>query len=236
MKTRRFFYPFLFAALLATFFVATAFAPNDRITEERDLDPFDEIGLAISADLYLTQGAQQPVKIEASEEVLANIETKISGGHLEIKFKESMRNPGDIKIWITIPEIEELNIAGSGSIFATSGIETEELELNIAGSGNMELSKVICDEIEANIAGSGNLKMDNSTAEEAEISLAGSGDAQINGLKVAEASVSIAGSGDCIIHVTDELDVSIVGSGDVKYEGDPRIEVSTIGSGKVKKI
>ena len=109
----------------------------------------------------------------------------------------NLRRHDGIDIYITLPMIDELAIAGSGSIVGETDFrDVEDLEISIAGSGDVKL---------------------NGAGEDLEINISGSGNVDLAKFKVEDCEVSIAGSGDCEINVSSSLDVSIAGSGDVKY-------------------
>ena len=203
--------------------------------EERDVPSFSGIGLAIPADLFLTQGSPQKVVIEADENDLGKIETDIRDGVLQIKKeKQWSQNLKNVKIWITVPEVDALHLAGSGMIQAEKAIQSEELELKISGSGKIILKELSAGEVEAAISGSGDLILGGS-AKEMDLAISGSGTALAQALKVDNCSVQISGSGRCEVDATVDLEAAISGSGKVTYYSNPVVNAAVSGSGKVKK-
>jgi len=201
--------------------------------EERDVSSFTGVSLGISGDLYLTQGSPQKVVIQA-EKNLDEIETQVRDGVLRIKTDNWTSRIKGVKIWITMPEVEALNVSGSGDIIAETPINADELELKVSGSGSINVDELKGDEIGAAISGSGDLKLAGS-ADEMELRISGSGSVYAEGLKVNECGIKISGSGSCKIDVTGELDASISGSGKVTYYSNPQIDARVSGSGKVRK-
>ena len=212
--------------------LATAIAFG-QAKEERDVSSFTGISLGIAGDLYLTQGGSQKVVVQA-EKNLDEIETVVRDGVLRIKTDNWTSRIKGVKIWITISEVESLNVSGSGTILAETPIESDELELRVSGSGKIKIPELSADEVEAAISGSGDIIL-SGTADEMDVRISGSGNVHAENLKVDECGIKISGSGDCSIGATDELDVSISGSGKVTYYGDPRIDARVSGSGKVRK-
>ncbi len=202
--------------------------------EERNVSEFSGISLAIPADLYLSQGTPQKVLIEASADDLADIETVVKDGHLKIKTENYRARLSDVKIWITVPDIEALYLSGSGKIFAETPINSDELEFKVSGSGRIEIKELKGGEIEASISGSGNISLAG-TGKEMEINISGSGKVLAAGLTVEECDARISGSGSCEIDATGELDAAISGSGRVVYYSNPQVDASVSGSGKVHK-
>jgi len=51
-------------------------------------DPFTKLKLKISADLFLTQGNDNSIKIDAPDEIADEIVTEVKNGTLTIQFKK----------------------------------------------------------------------------------------------------------------------------------------------------
>lgn len=218
-------------SLVLILFASLAFSQN---MEERDVSDFSGISLGIDAELYLTQGSPQKLVIEASEGQLAKIETVVRDGHLKIKTDSYNARFKDVKIWITIPGVEALNLSGSGKIIAETPINSEELEIKMSGSGKVKIKELKVEELDAAISGSGDIYLFG-TATEMGVRISGSGSIFASKLKMEECSVKISGSGNCEVDVTGELDVHISGSGRVTYYSNPQVDAVISGSGKVKK-
>jgi hypothetical protein len=219
----------LFSILLLSA-TLTAFGQGKK---ERDVSSFTGVSLGIAGDIYLTQGSPQKVVVQA-ENNLDEIETEVRDGVLTIKTDNWNSKIKGVKIWITMPEVESLNVSGSGDILAETTINTDEIELKVSGSGSIDVPELKADEIGAAISGSGDLKLAGS-ADEMEMRISGSGSVYAEGLKVNECGIKISGSGSCRIDVTGELEASISGSGKVTYYSNPQIDARVSGSGKVRK-
>lgn len=209
-------------------------------TEKRNTNSFTEISLRVAANLFVEQGDEHSVEITASETTLNKIIVEIDDDKLIIRFSLEDRwindfTPGPIDIRVVTKRINELNVQGSGNIYASGLIETNSLDLMVAGSGDIKLSDVSCDNLEADIAGSGDIIISGSkVCREMDVNIAGSGDMIAYQFETETAYVKIAGSGDCEVFATNHLDVKVFGSGDITYKGDPTIKSQISGSGSVR--
>jgi hypothetical protein len=219
--------------LFSIFLVSATLISFGQGKEERDVSSFTGVSLGISGDLYITQGSPQKVVVQA-ENNMDEIETVVKDGVLRIKTDNWNSKIKGAKIWVTMPEVESLNVSGSGDIVAETPINADELELKVSGSGTIDISELKGDEIGAAISGSGDIKLAGS-ADEMELRISGSGSVYADGLKLSECGIKISGSGSCKIDVTGELDASISGSGRVTYYGNPQIDARVSGSGRVRK-
>ena len=206
-------------------------------TQTRNINKANRIKLAGSFDVEIIQGNTTGVQIEGDENILPYIIITEKDGFLVIKSKDhfSYSSTDKIKIRITTPQLEQVNLVGSGDIIGKGKfIGADKLKLNIAGSGDIRM-EVNTPTIESEIAGSGSITLSGETKDET-ITIAGVGDYNSDGLKAENAKVIIAGSGDVKVFAASHLNVSIAGSGNVSYKGNPTIKQHIAGSGDVKKI
>jgi hypothetical protein len=229
----------IFSGIALLFFFQLA---NAQKTETRQLSPFSEVSLRVSANLYVEQGTQSQIEITADQGALDKIIVEVVDHKLIIRFSiEDMWfsnfNPGKVTLKVITPEIESLSVAGSGNIIAEKPINTRVIELNIAGSGDIKIASLACERMEADIAGSGDIIVSGEkTIHEIELKIAGSGSLKANQLKAEYGKFWIAGSGNCDVSISDLIDAKILGSGDIRYSGSPSINSSVSGSGKIHKI
>ncbi len=240
MKKRQFIVVILTTVLLTVFFCLRAHSstiiPDSK--EIRNVGKFSSISLSMAAKVYIEQGPECRLEIEADDDDLEKIKTEVKNGKLNISTKNWTSNlKGNVIINITMPELEGMVIAGSGSIVAGSKFSCEELDLSVTGSGAIKMENLSVGELDAMITGSGNIKLNGDpAADELSLTITGSGSYTSEGLKINEANISITGSGSAKVHVIKKLQTNITGSGNVYYQGDPIVNANSTGSGKTKKM
>ena len=207
-------------------------------TEKRDVKDFTGIELAISGDVFLSQGDNYSVTIEAEKDIIHKIETVVEGGTLRIKTEKGFNitwGDAKLKVYVTMPKVEKLAISGSGDIKAETSIKSDQLLLSISGSGDISIPSLAVTDLKAKISGSGDINVEGKSAGgNAVVDVSGSGDVSISGIEFTDAEVSIVGSGDAYIAVKENFTARIVGSGDIRYSGNPRIDAKITGSGELK--
>lgn len=201
------------------------------VTRDISLPDFNEIELNISADVYLTQGNEQSIRIDAEQNIIDNIIIKVVRDKWNIDFFERVWRHDDIRIYIAIPEITDLEINSSGDIHGRGTINTNNLKLDINGSGDVELD-VDANSVYNNVDRSGDIKL-SGTTHNLNIKINGSGDVKAFSLMAYACVIDVNGSGDSKVYVNNVLKVSINGSGDVYYKGHPQITTHDNGSGSV---
>jgi hypothetical protein len=199
------------------------------------LDDFSGIRLSISADVYLTQGNTQSVRISAQQNIIDLIETQVEDNIWKIKTEENIDDHAPIKIYITVPRMTYVKLSCSGDIYTENTFTGNDLvEVGISGSGDLRF-KTTARSIEATISGSGDIELDGST-ENLNISISGSGDVDAKELMSSNCEVKISGSGGAKVHATQNLNVRVSGSGDVYYKGSPNVQSRISGSGDLQSM
>ncbi len=206
---------------------------------DREVGPFTKLELSVAADLHLTQGDTHKLVLEGDEDDLEDIETEVRGGTLKIEHKKAFHFGSNdrITIYVTMKDIEELSVGGSGNIEAETPIRSGDIELNVSGSGEINIDELEASNAELSISGSGDIYLSGSKSlKSLECDISGSGELHADRLKAGTADLDISGSGGCKVHVTDELEVDISGSGKVRYKGQPRVNADISGSGDVESF
>jgi hypothetical protein len=188
--------------------------------EVREVSAFDAILFAGPGDLKITVGEERSVVLQGDQRLLEEIETEVKGGRLFIKrenqswFSFGRKNYGRLKVRVSMPELDEATLAGSGDL-DVEGLDGGETELVIAGSGDIKAQ--------------GKLEF-------IRLVINGSGEIEARDLEAENADVTINGSGEVVVKVSGDLDATINGSGDIEYIGEPKnIRKSVRGSGDIRR-
>jgi hypothetical protein len=183
-------------------------------SEERSVTDFTEVSLSGLGILTIELTDRQSLSIEAEDNILPWIETKLEGERLTIGFKEG------------------------ADIFPTKVIRYNLTAVNLdaidlSGAGSIEAKDVLVDHLEVSISGAGSLTVSGSVDHQ-DIMLSGLGSYRARDLASNTAEIIVSGAGNATIRVTGRLEATISGAGNVTYYGDPVIEADVTGLGRVK--
>ncbi len=208
---------------------------NAQTKETRDVDNFTGVAFGVAGTLILEQGNTFSVVLEGDEDFLEEIETTVRGNRLIIRH-DRLWSFGNKKVtaYVTMPEIDNLSVSGSGKMIAEGVLKTADLNMSVSGSGSVELKDLMAESVDCSISGSGSIEL-NGKAEDGELSISGSGNYSGQDFQLKTLDVSISGSGTCRAMVEEDLEARVSGSGDVYYTGNPRVDARVSGSGKVRK-
>ncbi len=232
-----------FFFFLALSFSACRFISGERVdgngirsTEQRNVADFNGVSVSGGMDVIVSSGSYS-VRIEADENLLQYIETELDGNLLEIGPRKgyNLRPEQDIKVYVSAPYFNNLEVSGSGSVVSESRIKAENrLVADISGSGDMKLD-VDAPEVDMEVTGSGSVTLSGATRKlRSEIN--GSGELYAFNLMSEETEVEISGSGDAEVYASKVLGISVSGAGNVSYKGNPpSLNQNVAGSGSVRK-
>jgi hypothetical protein len=204
---------------------------GETVTQEIFLENFDKIDMAIDANIFLYKGDTQKIEIEAQKNIIENIKVNVRSGKWNIDYDETVGKHNPVKIYITLPEISQIILSGSGDIYSEDTFDVENLKLLIPGSGDIDFA-VNTDNADISVSGSGTVFLEGNTIDQ-DISVSGSGNCKCFSFFSEKTDISISGSGNCEVFARDNLLVDISGSGNVYYKGNPDISSHITGSGDV---
>ncbi len=184
------------------------------ISQTRSTEPFQRIESNLAVDLKIEVGKAQSIAITFDDNLIDFIRTESDGRTLVIDSDESFSTRNNVKVVITVPQLDLVNSEGSGTIDIIN-LDSKRFRAIISGSGELTANGK-ADLLEIEINGSGDVRTDEVVAREVTVSINGSGSAEVNAVEV--------------------LDGEINGSGDILYVGRPdNVHSSVNGSGTIRK-
>lgn len=204
------------------------------VKEDRQVKRFTKVVLKSSGNVYIKQGTTASAQVETDDNIQKYIKIEFDGSTLNITSDVSIC-PKKLNFYLIMPEIELLNIKGSGNIGVKGPVNTDKIEIKIDGSGDIKIKDINAVAARLLINGSGDVEA-NGTIKSLSCNIKGSGDINFKDVKTQNCEVSIYGSGDVRVDVDENLDITILGSGDVIYSGNAQnIRQKVLGSGSVIK-
>ena len=232
----------LFAIILSVAFLFQACDPfngiratGDDITLTFNETDFHGLNLEIPATAEVRVGSEYSIVITCEETAMPYVETRVTGGILNIYFSRNIRDLDGMKIVVTAPAWDDFDLSGSGKIKILDAIEGDELRLDISGSGDIIADDAVFNKTYFKVSGSGDLELAGS-ADMLDGRISGSGNVDCLDFPVKSAYLKVSGSGNMTVNVLETLDAEVSGSGDIEYTGNPQVNVVISGSGKVRKI
>ncbi|MDX9725018.1 MAG: head GIN domain-containing protein [Bacteroidales bacterium] len=193
---------------------------NNVVRKDREAGNFTGLRVSSGIDVYLKQGGNETISVEADENLHEYIITEIRDGVLHVYSEVNIRDAEMKRVYVTMNDIRSLKTSSAGDIIGETPVKSDNLELSATSAGDIKL-EVFARLIEADISSSGDVTL-TGEADELDASLSSAGDLNAFGLEVREADVSASSAGDASINVSERLKARASSAGDINYRGNPK--------------
>ena len=224
--------------------ILIVFTVSAQSRQERNVGHFNQVKAGGSFDVFINEGNNEKVVIEADEGPIDKIITEVKGNTLHIYMEDNWWKNyrfENVNIYVTVTELEGVSGSGSGTVRVQAPVKGNDVYLTSSGSGNLicEASVESFDDIKISDSGSGSCKIRSSVKAKdmIRISNSGSGNVYIDAVYAHESDVNNSGSGNLEVGKgnVNRQHIVMSGSGDVKM-GDVESEdchISKSGSGTI---
>jgi len=231
------------AILLLIVSIVRQVGSGNVISEERPAETFKEIRLeGAKLNLFIQQGTTQNLTVEAEDNVIDRISTKVKGDTLTVSYKKDFPFGlidvaflhKDVNVYVTLKDLDAVYLDGSGKVQTEGQLVLDSFKLEINGSADIVMD-VKSFELETAVVGSGNVTYKGSVNTQ-QLEVSGSCDYLAQDLESEFTRIEVSGTADVEVNTSLKLDVKISGSGQVRYRGDPKVTQEISGTGSVEEI
>ena len=228
-----------FLILLLTVFTLTSCdqttGSGNIVTETRNTGSFDAVSVGGSFDVEVKMGDALSVVVEADDNIIKFIETKVSGNTLKIR-TEGLHSYSDVhmKVYVTVPSLRAISASASAEVVGENILKgSEKLTFKDSSSASIK-AEVDAPEIETEANSSASISLTGKTRNhKAEAS--SSADINTFELLSENTTASASSSADIKVHASVSLNAHASSSGTVEYKGAATVTKSESSSGSVEK-
>lgn len=207
---------------------------RDVVTKDRKAESFTGIKVSSGIDIYLKQGSNESISVEADENLHEYIITEVKNNVLNVYTDANIRDAERKRVYVTMREVNSVSASSAGDVIGETPIKTDRLELSASSAGDIKL-EVTAKEIKLDISSSGDITL-TGVAETLDGSLSSAGNLNAFDLKVREADISASSAGDADINVSEKITARASSAGDINYIGNPKfIDAHSSSAGSIHK-
>lgn len=243
MKTTKLFSVILFASLFIG--ISTIFAGchmrythgnGNVVKQDRTVSSFNGIDVSGAFDVYLKQGDNEAVTVEAEENLLPYIRTEVVDGTLIIETKDRpFHNTTKMTVYVTIKGLKSIDLSGATDIETQNKLNLSDLKIDISGASEAKLDFAV-QKLNLDCSGASKILLTGS-AVNVTMDLSGASKLLAFDMPAESYSISLSGAGKAEINVSKKLSADISGAGTIKYKGSPaEIDQEVSGAGSIKKV
>jgi len=132
---------------------------GDVVEENRKVGSFDEIKVSRGINVYISQGEKTKVVVEADENLLEAIITKMDGNTLKITTDANIRKSKSKKVFVTCPNISVIKSYAGSNVYSENTIASKNLEISASAGSNIKL-EVDAGELYVTSSAGSNIKLE----------------------------------------------------------------------------
>lgn len=206
------------------------------VTEERAISGnFDKVKGSAGLDVYLTEGSENKVVVEADENLLEFIETEVHNGRLKVTTTRNIGRNRAKKVHVTYTRLEEVAASSGADVIVNSILKNETILFDVSSGADLE-AEVFAKEVFAEASSGAELKV---TGKATSLKANSSSGSEINArqLLVINCNADASSGGDITVNVKEKLRTEASSGGTIKYYGNPEaVSKNNSRSGNVKKM
>lgn len=169
------------------------------VTEQRDVTGFHGIEVGGVYQVEAVAGKDFGVTVEADDNLVPLIKTEVDGGILKISSDRRISPKSTIRIKVSAPDIDSLDISGVANVNVT-GLSNSDLSVDSSGASKVAL---------------------NGTTSKLTVDVSGATKIDAEQLKTENATVDASGACNVVVNVTGTLRADASGASRISYAGSP---------------
>lgn len=206
------------------------------INETRDVSGITGVTFSAPGYLTITQGDAESLTIQAEDNVIPTITTRVTDGVLDIALADgtNLKTTSMIQYTLVVKDLSAIQNDGAGFV-TVNGLSTREFAFKSSNAGSAKLAGITATALTVDLTGAGAFEISGSADS---LALTSSGSTAFTGanLAVKTATVTISGSGDASVNASDTLEATLSGDGNLKYAGTPKLTENVTGAGKISAL
>lgn len=228
---------FFSAVMLSPILQAQNVHGNGKVVREtREIGSFSQMNIGGVFKIFLSQGSDEAVIVEADDNLLDYIRTEVVGNKLKVRIDDgvNIKRSERMNIYITFKEVNEIDIHGVNTVNSEETLSFNDLRIERAGVGNTELS-LACNNLYIESNAVGTIKLEG-RADEMQMRNTGVGSVKANDFIVQKMKLENSGIGSVSVHADKTIEINSSGIGSVTYSGNASVtKLNSSGLGKIKK-
>lgn len=201
------------------------------VKESREVEGFTALQAGSAFEVFLLQGEEESLTIEADQNLMQYIVTEVKNKQLKVYATESIRKAEKLNVYISFRSLEAISVSGAADLQGVPGMHFGELLLEGSGASRMLLD-MEASSLRANISGASTLEISGKAAQ-AGFDISGASKLKAGEFLVSDCRLKASGAAYAGIHVTDKLLADVSGAATVKYKGSPAVAKDVSGAGSL---
>ena len=147
---------FLLIVVLTT---VSTFARSIR--KEFNLPIFNKIEIGSAFSVKISQGNTQSVVFDIDEELFNYLKADVAGNKLKIRLENKIWKRGydNLKVFITVTDLQGLEVGGACNVNFETAIESDEIKINLSGASRLSGERINANKTKIGLSGASHLNV-----------------------------------------------------------------------------
>ena len=206
---------------------------GEVVKDKREVnDDFTVVSASEGLDVYVTQGSDYEITVEADDNIIDLIGTDIRDGKLKVHAIENIGRATK-KVYVTLPEITGLYASSGADLESQGALEADKISLD-ASSGSDIRVELTADEVDADTSSGADIRITGQANLFYADASSGS-DIKAKDFLVKRCHADASSGADITINVSESLTADASSGADISYTGEASVQKKKSVSGSVHK-
>lgn len=199
------------------------------VKETRNIDSFTGVKASAGINVYLFQGDEEKVVVEADENLMDCVVTKVEGNVLRCYLNCNVVSSSKLNVYVNFKSINKIDASSGSDVYGETIIKTDFLDLGSSSGADLKV-EVEAGNVECNVS-SGADALIKGKADHFDGGASSGGNINAKDLTVKTCDASASSAGNISITVTENIDADASSGGNINYYGNPKSESTNESSG-----
>ncbi|MDC7993852.1 head GIN domain-containing protein [Altibacter sp. HG106] len=206
------------------------------VTEERPVTSnFSIVRGSAGLDVYLSEGDENKIVIEADENLMEIIDTEIRNGKLHVTTNSNIGRSKSKKVYVTYQSLGAVEASSGADVIVNSVLEADEIRLKSSSGADLE-AEVRAQTVWAETSSGADIVISGRAASLTADASSGS-HIKARQLEVLRCDAEASSGANIVVNVQNEMKGEASSGGNIRYYGDPTaVSVRDGVSGNVSKM
>lgn len=207
---------------------------NGEVVEETRTvkEDFTVVSASEGLDVFVTQGNDYEIRVEADENIIDLIGTDIREGRLKIHAIENIGRATK-KVYVTLPEVTGLKSSSGADLMVQNVLESNRIDLDASSGADLHV-ELNAKEITAEASSGADIKI-SGQSDYLRAEASSGADIRARDLQTKKCNADASSGSDISVNVSESLIADASSGADITYSGEANVEQKKSASGSVRK-
>ena len=206
---------------------------GEIVKENREVnEDFTVVSASEGLDVYVSQGSDFEISVEADENIIDLIGTDIRDGKLKVHAIENIGRATK-KVYVSLPEVTGLYASSGSDLVSQGSIEADKIKLDASSGADLHV-ELNADEVDANSSSGADIRI-NGQANLFYADASSGSDIKAKEFMVKTCNANASSGADITVNVSESLTADASSGADISYTGEASVQKKKSVSGSVHK-